>query len=110
MLEKRSRNAMACTPLVATRQDAHLGPIVEGVLYGWWHGYAYTSVSRAFLFASWQALGKPFVTDEQIIEQKTPTTTITLANLVPLLLFTILTLLAPFNWPRTASQFHCNAI
>ena len=62
MLEKRSRNAMACTPLVATRQDAHLGPIVEGVLYGWWHGCAYTSVSRALLFASWQTLGKPYVT------------------------------------------------
>jgi hypothetical protein len=36
--------------------------------------------------------------------------TVTLANLVLLLLITILTLLAPFNWPRTASQSHCNAI
>ena len=26
MLEKRSRNAMACTPLVATRHDVPLGP------------------------------------------------------------------------------------
>jgi hypothetical protein len=58
-LEKRSSNAMARTPLVATRQDVPLGPIVVGddddvvvgVLYGWWHGYAYTSVSRALLFA-----------------------------------------------------------
>ena len=33
-----------------------------GVLFGWWHGYAYTSVSRAFLFSSWQTLGKPYVT------------------------------------------------
>ena len=52
---------MACTPLVATRQDVPLGPIVLGVLYGWWHGYAYTSVSRALLFVSWQTLGKPYV-------------------------------------------------
>ena len=33
-----------------------------GVLYGSWHGYVYTSVSRALLFASWQTLGKPYVT------------------------------------------------
>ena len=61
-LEKRSSNAMTCTPLVATRQDVSLGPIVVGVLYGSWHGYVYTSVSRALLFASWQTLGKPYVT------------------------------------------------
>ena len=61
MLEKRSRNAMAYTPLVAKRQHVPLEPIVEGVLYGRWHGYAYTSVSRALLFASWQTLGKPYV-------------------------------------------------
>ena len=52
---------LTCT-IVATRQDISLGPIVLGVLYGWRHGYAYTSVSRAFLFASWQTLGKPYVT------------------------------------------------
>jgi hypothetical protein len=50
-LGERSRSALACssnaTPLVATRQDVPLGPIVEGVLHGWWYGYAYTSVSRA---------------------------------------------------------------
>ena len=48
-LEKRSSNA---TPLVATRQDIPLDPIVEAVLYGWWYGYAYTSVSRALLYTS----------------------------------------------------------
>ena len=53
---------MTCTPLVATRQDVSLGPIVVGVLYGSWHGCVYTSVSRALLFASWQTLGKPYVT------------------------------------------------
>jgi hypothetical protein len=46
MLEKRSSNA---TPLAATRQDVPLGPILEGVLYGRWYGYTYTSVSRALL-------------------------------------------------------------
>ena len=57
---KRSSNA---TPLVETRQDVPLGPIVEGVLYGWWHGYgyAYTSVSRALLYTSWQALHRVFL-------------------------------------------------
>ena len=30
MLEKRFRNAMACTPLVATRHDAPLGPYSRG--------------------------------------------------------------------------------
>ena len=47
-LEKRPGNA---TPLVATRQDVPLGPILEGALYGWWYGYAYTSVSCALLHA-----------------------------------------------------------
>ena len=48
--------------------------------------------------------------DPVYFEKKNSYNTVTLANLVLLLLTTILTLLAPFNWPRTASQSHCNAI
>ena len=61
MLEKRSIIYSHATPLVATRQDVPLGPIVEGVLYGWWYGYAYTTVSRALLLAYWQALHRVFL-------------------------------------------------
>ena len=61
-LEKRSSNSSNAAPLVAIRQYVPLGPIVEGVLYGWWYGYVCTGISRALLYTSWQTLGKHYVT------------------------------------------------